>query len=186
MSESPHPGRLARYTWWIWLVTGVSGLVVGALTLATTPDSILTLAKIAGVAFVFDALLLALLASQAQEWNGFYLLGGLTAIAGVALLFSSQGGGPNRVAIILGATLALRGLVDGLVAWGGISDFTEASSSVWEWVLLAVGIITFLLGLVALIAREGSTSTLVVVVGCAILARGVGLVAVSYRLRSLT
>jgi uncharacterized membrane protein HdeD (DUF308 family) len=187
VSDSSDSGRLARYIWWAFLVTGVSALVVGAVTLATTPDSVATLAKIAGVALVFDALLLALLASQAQEWNGFYLLGGLTAIAGVALLFSSPGGGGStRVAIILGGILTLRGLVDGLVAWGGITDFTEASSALWEWVLLVVGTIIFLLGLVALVAREGSTSTLLVIVGSAILARGIGLIAVSYRLRSLT
>jgi uncharacterized membrane protein HdeD (DUF308 family) len=186
MSESPNSGRLARYIWWIFLVTGVSALIAGTATLATTPDSVVTLAKIAGVAFVVDALLLALLASQAQEWNGFYLLGALTAVAGIAMLLSSRGDGSSRVAIILGAGLALRGSIDGLVAWGGITDFTEASSALWEWILLVVGIVTLLLGVVALIARGGSTSTLLVIVGLAVLARGVGLVAVSYRLRALT
>jgi uncharacterized membrane protein HdeD (DUF308 family) len=186
VSASANSGPLARYTWWVFLATGISGIVVGVVTLATTPDSVVTLAKIAGVAFLFDALLLGLLASQAQEWNGFYLLGALTAIAGVALLLSSDGSDRSRIAIILGAGLALRGLIDGLVAWGGITDFTEASSALWEWILLIVGIITLLLGVAALIVRGGSTSTLLVVVGFAVLARGIGMVAISYRLRALT
>jgi uncharacterized membrane protein HdeD (DUF308 family) len=179
-------GRLAAHIWWIFLVTGIAGVILGSGTLAGTPDSSVTLAKIAGIAFVIDAVLLALLADQAQEWSGFYLLAALTAIAGVALCVPTLARDALRVAFILGATLTLRGVIDVLVAWGGISDFTETAPRLWEWVFLAVGIVILLLGVVALISRGGSTSLLLAIVSSEILARGIGMLAISYRLRTLT
>jgi uncharacterized membrane protein HdeD (DUF308 family) len=142
-------------------------------------------AKIAGIAFVVDAVPLCLLASQAQEWSGFYLLGALTAIVGVGLLVFSQSHDSLRLAVVLSAGLALRGAIDALVAWGGISDFTEKPHA-WEWVLLAVGVVVFSLGVIALLMKGRSTFGFAVIVGCAILARGIGMLAISYRLRALT
>jgi uncharacterized membrane protein HdeD (DUF308 family) len=178
-------GRLAGHIWWIYLGIGLGALVLGGWTLLTTPGPITTAAKIAGIAFVVDALPLCLLASQAQEWNGFYLLSALTAIAGVALLGFSQSHDAFVLAVVLGAGLTLRGLIDALVAWGGISDFTDKERA-WEWVLLVVGAVIFLLGLVVLLMRGRSTFGFVVVVGCAIVARGIAMLAISYRLRALT
>jgi uncharacterized membrane protein HdeD (DUF308 family) len=188
-SRDPEPtgrrGPLAGYTWWVFLGTGLAALVLGAWTLITTPTPIATVAKIAGIAFVVDALPLCLLASQAQEWSGFYLLGALTAIVGVGLLVFSDGHDLFRLAVVLGAGLALRGLIDALVAWGGISDFTEKAHG-WEWILLAVGLVIFAVGVAALLMKGRSTFGFAVIVGCAIFARGIGMLAISYRLRGLT
>jgi uncharacterized membrane protein HdeD (DUF308 family) len=193
--DSPRPprtaaagsrGPLAPHIWWIFLIAGVGGLVLGSTTLTTTPDSIRTLAKIAGIAFIVDGVVLCLLASEAEEWSGFYLLGGLTVIAGLAMVVLTRGHESIPLAIILGVGLILRGLIDILVAWGGISDFTETSRRLWEWILLVVGVVIFLLGGLALIVRDGSIFALALIVGCEVLARGIALLAISSRLRALT
>jgi hypothetical protein len=181
----PPRGRLARHVWWMFLGTGFCGVILGVWTLVTTPSSSATVANIAGIALIFDALLLCLLASQADEWSGFYLLGALTAVAGIALLGFSQSHDLFRLEIVLGAVLTLRGLIDALVAWGGIIDFTDGARA-WEWTLLAVGAVIFLLGLGAFLARGGSTFELSLIVGSSILARGIGMLAISYRLHALT
>lgn len=189
--ESPRPpapiapqGRLAR-TWWIFLAIGVCLVVLGSSTLVKSPESTVALAQIAGITFVLDGLLLCLLAWRAEEWSGFYLLGALTGVAGIFLLLFLKGHDPVRLADILVAALALRGLIDVLVAWGGISDFTESSRALWDWILLAVGVVIFLLGLLALITRGDSTFVLVLIVGGHALARGIGMLAVASRLRVL-
>jgi uncharacterized membrane protein HdeD (DUF308 family) len=171
--------------WWVFLATGVLLLILGSATLVKSPESTVALAQIAGITFVLDGLLLCLLAWRAEEWSGFYLLGALTGVAGIVLLLFLKGHEPVRLADILVAALTLRGLIDALVAWGGISDFTESSRALWDWILLAVGSVIFLLGLLALVTRGGSNSVLVLIVGCQALARGIGMLAVASRLRVL-
>jgi uncharacterized membrane protein HdeD (DUF308 family) len=178
-------GRLVSRVWWIFLMVGICLVILGAWTLARSPESIRTLARIAGLAFFVDALLLCLLAARAEEWRGFYLLGALTGLAGVALVLI-KGLEPLQLALVLTAVLTLRGLIDSLVAWGGITDFVDASRPLWAWVFLAVGIGNFVLGVFALIFRDGSLFALMVIVGGLAVARGIGMLAISSRLRALS
>lgn len=178
-------GRWSRYIWWIFVAVGLGVLILGASTLIRSPESTVTLARIAGITFIADALLLSLLASEAQEWRGFYMLAALTGIAGVGLVSVFEGRSRFLLAMILAGAIILRGLVDALVAWTGITDFTEKRGSLWAWVLLAVGIVNLVLGLMALIAKGGSAFVLLLVVGGHAVARGVGMLAVSSRLRVL-
>jgi uncharacterized membrane protein HdeD (DUF308 family) len=180
------PGRLAAQIWWIFVVTGIGLFILGASVLVKSPESTLTLARIAGITFIADALLLSLLASQAEEWRGFYMLGALTGIAGVGLAAFFEGRGAFLLAMILAAALILRGLIDSLVGWTGVTDFTDTAGSSWAWILLGVGIVNLLLGLLALVTYGGSTFILLLIVGGHALARGIGMVAVSVRLRGLT
>ena len=177
---------MGRHISLIFLATGVCLIILGLSTLATSPDLPVTLAKIAGIAFVVDAVLLCLLAAWAQDWRGFYLLGALTGIAGVALIVFDATHELFRLAVILGAVLTWRGLIDSLVAWGGVTDFTDTSPTLWEWTLLAVGVIIFLLGILAFITRGGSTFAILLIVAFQALARGIGMTAVSSRLRVLS
>jgi uncharacterized membrane protein HdeD (DUF308 family) len=177
---------LTGHVWWIFLATGVGVLIVGVATFAKSSESAVTLARIAGVIFVVDALLLCLLAGWAQEFRGFYLLGAFTGVAGFALLAFFEQRQPFRLAVILGAVLVLRGVVDSLVGWGAITEVTDRSRAFWDWILLAVGIINLLLAALALITRGRSTLVLLLVVGCLAVARGIGMLAVSSRLRVLS
>jgi uncharacterized membrane protein HdeD (DUF308 family) len=178
-------GWLSGYVWWIFAATGACLLILGLSTLAMSPESVVTLAKITGITLIADALLLALLAGQAQEWGGFYLLGAVTGIAGLVLVTFGERE-TLRLALVLGSVLLLRGVVDLLVAWTEVSDFTEAGRTLWAWILLGVGIVSFVLGVVALITKGTSTFVLLLIVGCLALARGIGLLGIASRLRALT
>lgn len=184
-SDPSGQGRLVSRVWWIFLATGLGLVVLGVWALARSPESTSTLARIASAVCLVDALLLCLLAARAEEWRGFYLLGALTGLAGVALVFI-QGLEPFGLALILTAVLTLRGLIDSLVAWGGITDLVDSSRPLWAWVFLAVGIVNLVLGVIALISRDGSFFVLMVITACLALVRGIGMLAISSRLRALS
>jgi uncharacterized membrane protein HdeD (DUF308 family) len=187
VTEPAGLGRwLSGHVWWIFLATGVGFLIGGLATLAKSPESPITLARIAGIAFIVDAALLCLLGGWAQEFRGFYLLGAFTGIAGVALLLFFEQREPFRLTLVLSGVLVLRGVIDSLVGWGAITEVTDRSRAFWDWILLAVGIINVLLGLLALATKGGSTFVLLVTVGCMAVARGIGMLAVSSRLRVLS
>jgi uncharacterized membrane protein HdeD (DUF308 family) len=177
---------LSGHIWWIFLATGVCFLVGGLATFAKSTDSPITLARIAGIAFLADAALLCLLGGWAQEFRGFYLLGAFTGVAGVGLLLFFEQREPFRLALVLSGVLVLRGVIDSLVGWGAITEVTDRSRAFWDWTLLAVGIINLLLGLLALATKGGSTFVLLVIVGGFVVARGIGMLAVSSRLRVLS
>jgi uncharacterized membrane protein HdeD (DUF308 family) len=183
--DSPGQGRLASRVWWLFLATGVGLIILGSWALVRSPEATSTLARIASAVCLVDALLLFLLAARAEEWRGFYLLGALTGLAGVTLVLV-EGLEPFGLAVILTAVLTLRGLIDSLVAWGGITDIADSSRPLWAWVFLAVGILNLILGLVVLISRDGSLFVLMVIVGCLALTRGIGMLAISSRLRALS
>jgi uncharacterized membrane protein HdeD (DUF308 family) len=178
--------RLAHRIWWLFLLCGLFLIVLGVFTLARSSDSIISLAIIAAVTFVADALLLCLLASLAAEWRGLYILGGVTGLAGLAVLLFIQDGEPFRFAMTMAAVLAWRGFIDILIAWDEVSDFTNTSPPLWAWTLLAVGGVSLLLGLSALITRGESTSLLLLIVGGQAIVRGIGMFAASSRLRVLS
>jgi uncharacterized membrane protein HdeD (DUF308 family) len=181
------PGRwLSGHIWWIFLAAGVCFLIGGLSTLAKSPESPITLARIAGIALIADGVLMCLLGGWAQEYRGFYLLGAFTAIAGFALLLFLKQREPFRLALVLSGVLVLRGLIDSLVGWGAITDITDRSRTFWDRILLAVGISNVLLGLLALAAKGGSTFVLLLIVGCLAVTRGIGMLAVSSRLRALS
>jgi uncharacterized membrane protein HdeD (DUF308 family) len=177
---------LSGHIWWIFLAAGVCFLIGGLATLAKSPESPITLARVAGVAFIVDAALLCLLGGWAQEFRGFYLLGAFTGIAGIALLVFFEQRQPFRLALLLSGVLVLRGVIDSLVGWGAITEITDRSRAFWDWILLVVGIANVLLGLLALATKGGSTFVLLLVVGFLTVARGIGMLAVSSRLRVLS
>jgi uncharacterized membrane protein HdeD (DUF308 family) len=82
--------------------------------------------------------------------------------------------------------LVLRGVVDLLVGWGAITEVTDRSRAFWDWILLSVGIANVFLAALALVTRGRSTFVLLLVVGCLAVARGIGMLAVSSRLRVLS
>lgn len=182
----PRPrGGLADRVWWLFLICGALLVALGAFALVQSSESITTLATIAGVTFIADALSLSVLAAAAEETRGFYLLGGLAGIAGIAVLIFFEGQEPFRLALVLAAYLIVRGFVDALVAWGEITDFTNSSRSLWARTLLAAGIVSVALGLWALISRGDSTSALLLIVSGQALTRGMAMITASSRLRFL-
>ncbi|HEX3326953.1 MAG TPA: hypothetical protein VHV50_08160 [Actinomycetota bacterium] len=181
------PGRwLSGHIWWIFLATGIGFLIGGLATFGKSPESPITLARIAGIAFIVDGALVCLLGGWTPEFRGFYLLGAFTGVAGVALLIFFEQREPFRLALVLSGVLVLRGVVDSLVGWGAITEVTDRSRAFWDWILLAVGIINVLLGLLALATKGGSTFVLLAIVGSLAVARGIGMLAVSSRLRVLS
>ena len=178
--------RLGPQTWWVFLACGVGLVILGVFALLRTWDSMDALADVASITFVVDALLLYLLASQAEEWRGLYVVSGVVATAALLALVFFEGREPFRFAMVLAGVLGWRGLIDLLVAWAEVSDPASPSRSPWDWVLLAVGALSMLLALASVISRGGSIRLIFFFVSAYALLRGLGMIAVSSRLRELT
>ena len=185
MSSADEYAAPARRLWLLAVVCGVGFIVLGLFSVMRSSESLGTVARIAGIAFVGDALLLVLLATLSEEWRGFYVLGGLIGVAGIALLLFFEDSEPFRLAIVLAGALAWRGLIDILAGWADILDFTW-SRAPWGWTLFVVGITSIALALWAFISRGDAATALLVIVGVYAVARGVTTIAVSLRLRTLT
>jgi uncharacterized membrane protein HdeD (DUF308 family) len=170
--------------WWIRLVLGVVGIVVGIMVIAWPEATVTVVAVLFGINLLIDGGIRVLQAILTPHASGgtrilYGLLGAFSIVIGVLCLRH------------LLQTVTLLVLLVGL-AWvlGGIFELIAALSSgpPSQWnartiLDLATGVIALLAGIVVLAWPEISLKTLVVLVGISLLVSGVVSVVNAFRWR---
>ncbi|GHE81202.1 hypothetical protein GCM10017786_09420 [Amycolatopsis deserti] len=161
--------ELRRVTgrWWMVALLGVATLVLGVLLLANLATAVGTLAVLVALALLFEGFDEILTAERHRTRWPSYLLGlvwiavGVIALAwpGITLL---------TLAVVVGAGFVLAGVgqIAASVAW-------RARLPMWGlW--LGLGVVTLLIGLVALVWPDLTILTLAIWLGLALVMRGLG------------
>jgi uncharacterized membrane protein HdeD (DUF308 family) len=168
--------RAAASAWWIFVLVGLLGVVVGVIVLAKPSISLATLAVITGVFLLVDGILEIVISFvDAPVDRGLVAIVGIvSAIAGVILIRH-----PFGAIVVLALLLGLWLLVNGIVRL--IATLAPAGT-IWSALLALLEIAA---GVVIVASPGIGVRTLALLVGIAWVARGVAVIVLGWALRGL-
>lgn len=134
-SPSDELGRL----WWLGLVAGIVSVLYGLFVLSLRPGSVLSLAILAGIAFIFGGVTQFLVARRVDSWRWLFYVGGLLAIAAGIAAFVWPDATLRVIAIFLAWYLVLGGILT-------VVDAFVSPKYDWWWLRIVLGVLMFLLG----------------------------------------
>jgi uncharacterized membrane protein HdeD (DUF308 family) len=130
--------ELAR-TWWVVLLLGIVWVLFGMFVLSYRVGSLLALAVLAGVTFIFGGVAEMVAGARASSWRWLYILAGALSVVAGVIAFVWPGITLFILAIVLSWYLVIMGIVHVVAALAG-------PKRDWWWVMLLLGVAEFLLG----------------------------------------
>lgn len=138
-SDDANPPAEAARLWWLGLVAGIISVLYGLFVLSLRPGSVLSLAILTGIAFIFGGLTQFLVARRVDSWRWMFYVGGVLAIAAGIAAFVWPDVTLRVMAVFLAWYLVLGGILTVIDAFVG-PKFD------WWWLRVVLGVVMFLLG----------------------------------------
>jgi uncharacterized membrane protein HdeD (DUF308 family) len=172
----------AARQWWVFILEGILGILLGILVLAYPDIALLTAAYlfaawaiISGIGQIYEGWRVAEL--RGRSWP-FALIGVLSIVAGIIAAFL-PGLSLATLFIILGAWLLVIGVMVIYSAWHIRKEVSG------EWVLALIGILTAVIGLVVLVYPSFGAALALSFVSLWSIVWGVFALILGFRLRGL-
>jgi uncharacterized membrane protein HdeD (DUF308 family) len=175
MSVSPVP-RIAT-NWWLFLVIGLVSAVAGVLAIVYPDLTLLAIGIFAGVSLLFIGAMeiVDAIAGAPDSRALSALVGVLSLLAGLVCL-RRPGESLLAIVVVLGIYLVVAGVIRFIRAFSELED---------RALLMMLAILDIILGILILSLPKLSLVTLAVLFGISLLARGIFMIVVAFRLRSL-
>jgi len=168
--------------WWAVTLRGVAAVIFGLLALFLPGLTVDVLAIWFGAYCLIDGIfaLIACLraATHSERWGALFLEAVISIIVGLIAIFV-----PAAAALALLYLVAGWSLLTGILAIVAAIRLREAGGN--EWWLILSGVVSVLLGIILVASPVSGLIALVWLIGIYALIFGVGLIAFSFRLRSL-
>jgi uncharacterized membrane protein HdeD (DUF308 family) len=162
--------------WWLISLLGLVTAVLGICLLVNLATAVNVLALLVAIALIVEGINELVTADRQQRRWLSYLLGAVWIVIGVVAV-----AWPGITLLALAATVGI-GLLVGGVVQAGMAITARRGLPMWGlW--LALGILTFLIGIVALVWPGLTILTLAIWLGITLLVRGVGTIWFSILLR---
>ena len=166
-----------RRFWWVALVAGVLWTLYGMLVLSLRPETVASLAILAGIAFILGGVSQFMLATRASGgWRWLFAVGGVLGIAAGVVAFLWPGITLLALAIFVAWYLVVSGIFTVVAALAG-------PKRDWWWVGLVVGLLQFGLGAWAVGSPGRELLLLVNLVGVSMIFYGVSEIFAAFSLR---
>jgi uncharacterized membrane protein HdeD (DUF308 family) len=167
MSHVNQDVRHATSGWWMLALAGLLSIAAGVIILFKPGDSLATLAVIAGIFLVLDAVmeLLASLFGGTQNRGLVALLGVLSLLAGI-ILIRHPIQGVTAVALLIGLWLVTVGTIRFVTAFGA------PEHRAWHALAAAIEVLA---GIVIVSSPNIGLATLAILAGLAFIFNGMGL-----------
>lgn len=175
------PKMLAQLAgpWWMFVITGVSWLIISVVVLRFSIASVATVGLLLGVVFLIGAASEIAIAAARIGWSWLHVLMGVIFVLGALWAFASPFGAFWSLAAVIGLLLVLRGSLDLITAIPS-RDFHPA----W-WLGLVTGILEIVLGFWASQQAFPARAALVIFfAGFFALFRGISDIVLGFELRS--
>jgi uncharacterized membrane protein HdeD (DUF308 family) len=174
-SEAVEP---VRRLWWVLLVAGILWTLYGTLVLTLRPDTVASLAILAGISFILGGVSQFMLAARIRDnWRWLFVVGGLLGIAAGVVAFVWPGMTLLVLAIFIAWYLVVSGIFSVVAALVG-------PKWDWWWVGLVVGLLQFGLGIWAIGSPGRELLLLVNLVGVSMVFYGVSEIFAAFALRA--
>jgi uncharacterized membrane protein HdeD (DUF308 family) len=126
--------------WWLFLVTGITWLIISVAVLRFTTTSIATVGVLLGVLFLLAAVNEFMISAVRHSWRWAHILLGILFVVGAIWAFARPVNAFWSIASVLGLLLIFKGTLDIIGA-----VMTKDVNSSW-WLGLVVGILELVLG----------------------------------------
>lgn len=168
--------RVVGWAWWVSLAAGLLGIIAGVIVLVEPKISLETLAVVAGVFLLVDAIfeIAAAIGGDLPGRGMLAFLGVLSAIVGV-LLIRHPIHGVVAIALLVGLWLITIGVVRAIRAL----ELREHRG--WNLLLAAIELVA---GIVIVSSPEIGVATLALIVGISFIVRGMTMCMVAWMLRA--
>ena len=164
---------------WGWIVAlGALWIGYGMLVLSFQVGSLVAVASLVGVAFLFGGTTQLIVAARERTMRWLNVIGGSLGVAAGLLTFAWPGISLYVVAIMVAAYLIVCGIIHIVTALAG-------PKLSWWWTGLLFGIAELVLGAWAASSWESSLVTLVTLVGVWAISRGVTEIFAGFTLRDV-
>src|SRR3954471_1494108 len=166
--------RVFERSWWLLLIAGLLGIAAGIIVLVEPAISLETLAVVAGIFLLVDAIfeIVAAIAGAVPNRGMLALLGVLSAIVGV-LLIRHPINGVVAIALLLGLWLIAFGIVRAMRA------FDVSEHRALNLLLAALEVVA---GVIIVSSPGIGVATLALLVGISFIARGITMCMVAWML----
>ena len=173
---------VAKIAWWLVLLRGIFAVAFGVIALVRPGVALLTLVWVFGIYAVVDGITAIVLGfrSRGEPHRGWTVVQGVVSVlAGLIALFW-----PGVTAYALLFVIAFWAIVLGIGEIGGAFATRRTGSTSWGWTL-AAGLLNVVFGVLLLIWPSSGILTLVWLVGIFVVAGGIALVILAFRVRSV-
>jgi uncharacterized membrane protein HdeD (DUF308 family) len=127
-------------TWWLFLIMGIIWVLFGMFVLSYRVGSLLALAVMAGVVFIFGGVAELMHSARVPSWRWLHVLSGILSIIAGVIAFIWPGMTLFVLAIVLSWYLVIMGVVHVVSSLAG-------PKGDWWWMVLLLGIAEFALGI---------------------------------------
>ncbi len=171
--------KLWKLAWWALMIRGLAAIVFGAVAMAWPTNSILALVIVYGAYVLVDGIfsIIAVFGSHSGE-RWWQLLSGLFSVAAGVMAFIWPGLTALALVMIIGVWSIVRGLVEIMAAVRLRKVIPN------EWMLIAAGIISVLLGIVLIASPLVGALALIWALGIWAIAFGLLMVGLAFKVRS--
>ena len=176
-SESLSPAEAVHKYWWILLLNGLLGAIIGCYLIVSPFDTLATLTLVVGIYLIIWSVLQVVASVLRQEDRGLgVMLGVLGLLAGLIVV-------RNPVNSILFVTLAF-GVYQ--IIWGVVAGVSLFSSETLNKGVVALeAVLAIIIGIVVISYPQPSISVLALIFGIFALAYGVLEIIAAFALRKL-
>ena len=172
---------VANAVWWIVLLRGIFMVIFGLIALVSPGIALLTLVWVFGFYAILDgvpAIMIGVRSRGELYWGWLIVQGVVSTLAGVVALIW-----PGVTALALLFVVAFWAIMLGISEIAGAFASRKSGSNAWGWTL-AAGVLNVVFGIVLLIWPASGILTLVWLVGIFMLAGGIALIVLAFRVRS--
>jgi uncharacterized membrane protein HdeD (DUF308 family) len=168
--------REASGVWWWYLILGVAWIWYGMFVLSYRVGSLVAVAALVGVAFVFGGFAQLVAAGRVETWRWLYIVSGILGVAAGIVTFVW----PDITLYVVSILVAWYLIVFGIVH---IVNALAGPKVSWWWTGLLLGIAELVLGVWAIRSWERSLLTFVTLVGVWAIFIGVNEIFAGFSLR---
>jgi uncharacterized membrane protein HdeD (DUF308 family) len=162
--------------WWWYLILGIAWIWYGMFVLSYRVGSLVAVAALVGVAFLFGGVGQLMVAGRVETWRWLFIVTGILGVAAGIMTFAW----PDVTLYVVSILVAWYLIVFGIVH---IVDALAGPKVPWWWTQLLLGIAELVLGVWAVRSWERSLLTFVTLVGVWAIVIGVNEIFAAFSLR---
>ncbi|MGW0230191.1 HdeD family acid-resistance protein [Actinopolymorpha singaporensis] len=164
--------------WWLYLAVGVLWTLYGMLLLSLRPAAVVSLAILAGIAFILGGISQFMHASRADNWRWLWIVGGVLGVgAGIAAIVW-----PGPTLFVLSVFVAWYLVISGIFTL--VASLASVGRHLW-WVGLILGALEIVLGMWAISSPGRQVLLLVNLIGIGMILYGVTEIFAAFSVRKL-
>jgi uncharacterized membrane protein HdeD (DUF308 family) len=173
--------------WWIPLIRGIAVLILGLLLLGQPAKTLAVMINVLGIYWLVSGLLdvVTAITGGAGRLRGGLLFGGVFSILAGVLMMERPIAASMLTTSFLVTLIALSAIISGVVQIFAGREESAGAGREWSWGSFFLGVLNVIFGVILLGNSLIVAATLLYIVAVWAIIKGIGLIFLAFRVRSL-